>query len=106
MSASRQHQLLVTCKDIKNTCIDGKFKTTEHKTIMEHLRIQADRFRKQGRLQEDEMEAIIREMKEELSGQEVRDQPAKPGRQGGGTRAGAGGGRRRPAANPRRDTQH
>jgi hypothetical protein len=29
------------------------------KTIMEHLRIRADRFRKHGRLQEDEMEAII-----------------------------------------------
>ena len=33
---------------------------------MEQLRIRADRFRKQGRLQEDDMEAIIREMREEL----------------------------------------
>jgi hypothetical protein len=41
---------------------------------MEHLRIRADRFRKQGRLQEDEMEAIIREMKEELAEKEGGDQ--------------------------------
>jgi hypothetical protein len=34
---------------------------------MEHLRIQADWFRKQGRLQEDEMETIINEMKKEMA---------------------------------------
>jgi len=41
---------------------------------MEQLRIRADRFRKQGRLQEDEMEAKIREMKEELAEKEGGDQ--------------------------------
>ncbi len=34
---------------------------------MEHLRIQADRFQKQGRLQEDEMEIIINEMRKEMA---------------------------------------
>jgi hypothetical protein len=32
---------------------------------MEQLRIRAERFRKQGRLQEDDLEQIIKEMKEE-----------------------------------------
>ncbi len=32
---------------------------------MERLRIRAERFRKQGRLQEDDLEQIIKEMKEE-----------------------------------------
>jgi hypothetical protein len=46
-------------------CINGKFQTTKHTTIMERLRIRAERFRKQGRLQEDDLEQIIKEMKEE-----------------------------------------
>jgi hypothetical protein len=37
---------------------------------MEHLRIRADRFRKQGRLQEDEMETIINEMKKKMAEKE------------------------------------
>jgi hypothetical protein len=36
--------------------IYGKFKTTSHLNIMEQLRKGADRFRKQGRLQDQEME--------------------------------------------------
>ncbi len=52
----------------------------EHKTIMEHLRLQADRFRKQGRLQEDEMEAIIKEMREEMVGKEGGDQDSNTAR--------------------------
>jgi hypothetical protein len=32
---------------------------------MEHLRLQAEQFRKQGRLQEDDLEQIIEEMKAE-----------------------------------------
>jgi hypothetical protein len=58
--------------NLKDKCVNGKFRTSEHKTILEHLRLQADRFRKQGRLQENEMEAIIKEMREEpaiLTGQ-------------------------------------
>jgi hypothetical protein len=34
-------------------------------TIMEQLQIRADRFRKQGRLQEDDLEQIIEDMKAE-----------------------------------------
>jgi hypothetical protein len=45
--------------------INGKFNRTKHSTIMEQLLIRAERFRKQGRLQEDNLEQIIREMKEE-----------------------------------------
>ena len=45
---------------------------------MEHLRLQADRFRKQGRLQEDEMEAIIKEMREEMVGKEAGIKPVIP----------------------------
>jgi hypothetical protein len=47
--------------------INGKFKTTKHSTIMKQLRIRAERFRKQGRLQEqeDDLEQIIKEIKEE-----------------------------------------
>jgi hypothetical protein len=60
--------------NLKDKCKHGKFRTTEHKMIMEHLRLQADRFRKQGRLQEDEMEAIIKEMREEMVGKEGGDQ--------------------------------
>ena len=41
---------------------------------MEHLRIRADRFRKQGRLEEGEMEAIIREIREEYEEKEGGDQ--------------------------------
>jgi hypothetical protein len=37
---------------------------------MEHLRIQADRFWKQGQLQEDEMETIINEMRKEMAEKE------------------------------------
>ncbi len=48
--------------------------------IMEHLRLQADRFRKQGRLQEDEIEAIIKEMREEMGGKEGGDQASNTAR--------------------------
>jgi hypothetical protein len=41
------------------------FQTTKHTTIMEQLRIRAKQFRKQGRLQEDDLERIIKEMKAE-----------------------------------------
>ena len=47
---------------------------------MEHLRLRADRFRKQGRLQEDEMEAIIKEMREEMVGKESGDQDSNTAR--------------------------
>ena len=47
---------------------------------MEHLRLRADRFRKQGRLQEDEMEAIIKEMREEMVGKEGGDQASDTAR--------------------------
>ena len=65
-AASRQRQLLTTCVKLKNLGINGKFKTTLHSAIMEELRIsRAERFRKQGRLQEDDLEQIIKEITEE-----------------------------------------
>jgi hypothetical protein len=57
--------LLTTCIKLKDLGINGKFQTTKHTTIMEQLRIKADRFRKQGRLQEDNLEQIIEDMKAE-----------------------------------------
>jgi hypothetical protein len=41
---------------------------------MEHLRLQADRFQKQGRLQEDEMKMIINEMRREMAGNKEGEQ--------------------------------
>ncbi len=48
--------------NVKDTCTNGKFRTTNHKTIMKHLRLQADLFRRQGRLKDDKMETIIEEL--------------------------------------------
>jgi hypothetical protein len=44
--------------------MNGKYKTTSHSTIMEQLRIKAERFRKQGRLQNEDLEEIMQEIKE------------------------------------------
>jgi hypothetical protein len=63
-AASRQRQLLTTCVKLKDLCHTGQFGTTSHSTVMEQLRFRADRFRKQGRLQEEEVEEIIKEIKE------------------------------------------
>jgi hypothetical protein len=49
--------------ELKNLCKNGKFKTTSHTSIMEQLRIRADRFRKQGRLQDKDLEEIIADIK-------------------------------------------
>jgi hypothetical protein len=57
--------LLTTCIKLKDLGVNGKFQTTKHTTIMEQLQIRADRFRKQGRLQEDNLEQIIADMKAE-----------------------------------------
>jgi hypothetical protein len=56
--------------NLKENCINGKFVTIKHSTIMEHLQLQADRLRRQGRLQEDKMETIIEELKREMVAQE------------------------------------
>jgi hypothetical protein len=55
---------LSTCVKLKELYINGKFKTTPHLCIMEQLRIKADRFRKKSRLQDQDIEEIIREIKE------------------------------------------
>jgi hypothetical protein len=60
---SRQRQLLETCMKIKSVCINGSIKTTNHNTIMEQLRIRAERFRKQGRLWDEDVEKIIANIK-------------------------------------------
>ncbi len=46
---------------------------TSHISILEHLRIRADQFRKQGRLQDEDLEEIIMEIKasEETKDNEV-----------------------------------
>jgi hypothetical protein len=64
-AASRQQQLLTTCVKLKDLCINGKLQTTKHTTIMEQLQIRAEQFRKQRRLQEHDLEQIIKEMKAE-----------------------------------------
>jgi hypothetical protein len=50
----------------------GKIKTTPHTTIMEQLQIKADRFRKQGRLQNEDVEEIIKELndKDQITNEE------------------------------------
>ncbi len=58
-AASRHHQLLSTCVKLKDLCINGKLKMTPHINIMEQLRNRADRFRKQGRLQNEDLKEII-----------------------------------------------
>jgi hypothetical protein len=50
--------------ELKNQCINGKFKTTSHISIMEQLGKRAEQFRKQGRLQTQDLEEIIKEIKE------------------------------------------
>ncbi len=73
--ASRQSQLLSTCAKLKKNCKDGKIITTEHSTIIEYLRQQADRFRKQGRLQkEEDVETIIEEMKEKMGAADIEEE--------------------------------
>ncbi len=57
--------MLTTCIKLKDLGVNGNFQTTKHTTIMEQLRIRADRFRKQERLQEDNLEQIIEDMKAE-----------------------------------------
>jgi hypothetical protein len=49
--------------EIKALCIKGTLKTTSHTTILEQLRIRADQFGKQGRLQDNNLEEIITEIK-------------------------------------------
>jgi hypothetical protein len=71
--ASRQSQLSTYAK-LKENCKDGKFRTTEHSTIMEYFRQQADRFRKQRRLQEEDMETIIKEMKEKIGVADIKEE--------------------------------
>ena len=49
--------------EIASVCTNGSIQPTNHKTIMEQLRIQAERFRKQGRLRDKDLEEIIAEIK-------------------------------------------
>jgi hypothetical protein len=49
--------------EIKKLGINGTLKMTSHTTILEQLRIRADRLRKQGRLQDKDLEEIITEIK-------------------------------------------
>jgi hypothetical protein len=62
--ASRQHQLLSSCVKLKDLCINRKLRTTLHVNIMEQLQNRADKFRKQGRLQDEELKDIINKIKE------------------------------------------
>jgi hypothetical protein len=49
--------------EIKSVCINDSIKPTNHNTIMEQLRIRAERFRKQGRLRDEDLEEIIADIK-------------------------------------------
>jgi hypothetical protein len=69
-AASRQYQLLSMCVKLKDLCINGNLKTTLHINIMEQLRNRADRFRKQGRLQDEDLEEIINKIK---AGEDFKD---------------------------------
>ncbi len=44
---------------------------------MEHLRLQVDRFRRQGRLQDDKMETIIEELKNDMEADRDGEQDSK-----------------------------
>ncbi len=55
--------IIVYMYEIKKLGINGKFKTTSHCTIMEQLQIKVDQFRKQGRLQDQDLEEIISAIK-------------------------------------------
>ncbi len=56
--------MLSTCVKMKDLCKNEKLKTTPHISIMGQLRNRAEKFRKQGRLQDKELEEIINEVKE------------------------------------------
>jgi hypothetical protein len=63
--------LLPTCIKLKDLGVNGKFQTTKYTTIMEQLQIRAYRFRKKERLQEDNLEQIIKDMKAEGQAEKV-----------------------------------
>jgi hypothetical protein len=63
MAASRQQQLLSYCVKLKDLCKNKKLRATPHINIMKQLRYRADKFRKQGRLQDEELEDIVNEIK-------------------------------------------
>jgi hypothetical protein len=63
VSVDNVSQLADTCNRIRNICKDGVFKRTKHSTIMEYLGKRVDRFRRNGRLQGEEMKEIIAELK-------------------------------------------
>ena len=63
LSVKNLSRLANTCNQIRNLCKNGAFKQTEHTTIMEYLGRRAERFRRNGRLQGEEMEEIISELK-------------------------------------------
>ncbi len=62
--------MLSTCVKLKDLCINRKLKTTLHINIMEQLRNRADRFRKQGRLQDEDLKEIISKIK---AGKDFKD---------------------------------
>ncbi len=56
--------MLSSCVKLKDLCKNRKLRTTPHINIMKQLHYRADKFRKQGRLQDKELEDIINEFKE------------------------------------------
>jgi hypothetical protein len=69
-AACRQHQLLSTCVKLKDLCINRKLRTTPHVNIMKQIRDRADRYRKKGRLQDEDLEEIIKEI---MAGKDFKD---------------------------------
>ena len=56
-------RLANTCNLLRNLCNNETFKRTEHTTIMDYLGRRATQFQKNGRLQGEDMEKIISEIK-------------------------------------------
>jgi hypothetical protein len=71
-------RLAKICNQLRNLCRNGTFKRTEHTTIMEYLGKRAERFQKNGRLQGEEMEDIISELKGAEGGDMTREMEDSP----------------------------
>jgi hypothetical protein len=65
---------------LKENCKDGRFRTTDHSPIMDYLRQQAERFTKQGRLQEEDVETIIEKMKEKMGTTDIGEEEKEANR--------------------------
>ena len=61
-SCKELEKLANTCNKIRSLCKQGKFKSTDHKTIMGYLEKRANRSRKNGRMGGKDIEEIVRQL--------------------------------------------